>query len=99
MLQIYFFEIQDSIQNHFIAAHSKEQAAEIYLRKFQPNGEIELEFLTHSGLHGIQEGSISPKRFAELQINKLNITKPQYIDKDVILQNLKNQNQQSNVTN
>lgn len=87
-LQIYFFEIQDNIQNHFIAAISKEQAAQIFIRKIQPSEDLEVEFLTHSGLQGLAEGSIPPKRVNDLRLEELKISNPGYITKDLIVANL-----------
>lgn len=84
MQQLYFFELQDQIQNHFIAAVSKEQAAEVFLRQIKPSGDIEVEFLTHSGLQGLAEGSMPPERISKLGLDKLEITNSQYIDKELI---------------
>lgn len=88
--KLYFFEIQDQIQNHFIAAYTKEQAATIYIRKFQSDGDIEVEFLTFSAFTGLQEGSIPTERIQKLKLEELGIEKPGYINKELIMKNLTN---------
>jgi len=82
--ELYFFEIEDNIEKHVIIAYTKEQAGEIYIRTFMPEGDISLNFVSLSSLKGTAEGSMIPERIYKYGLHRLDVKTPQYITLNIL---------------